>query len=135
MGYLYLGESGRGRILRYGIGYAQVGDAYNLKVRTWDQRPAGPIGLAVMRTCVAVIRHKAGYDVQLTPVVDGLPMSAKRFSGGAPDAAKLEEYVTLTAPVFRPGASLGVIFETLSLPGEIELVDLFGTTPVVRASS
>jgi hypothetical protein len=136
VGYIYVGESARGRIIRYGAGmFTQIGDAYQLELRTWDQRPAGPIGEAVFRTIVGVLRHTAGYDVQITPVLDGVPLTPQRFTGGAPSAAKLEDVVQVEAIVFTPGTALGAIFESVSLPGELELIDLFATAPPVWGST
>jgi hypothetical protein len=135
-GYVYIGESARGRILRYGAGvFTQIGDAYQLQLRTWDQRPAGPIGEAVFRTIVGVLRHTAGYDVQVTPVLDGVRLTPQRFTGGAPSGAKLEDVVEVEAIVFTAGNAIGAIFESVSLPGELELIDLFVTAPSIRSST
>jgi hypothetical protein len=132
MGYLYVGEAAGARILRYGIGVTQVGDAYALDVQTWDIRPAGDVGDAVFRTIDILLRHKAGYSIQVTPVVDGVPLQPQNFGGGAPLATEPEEVRAIQAYVGRRGNSLAVRIRTLSLLGETEIVDVSWSGAVVR---
>lgn len=134
MGYVYAGESGRGRIIRCGIGYDQVGDPYEIELRTWDLRPVGDVGECVFRTVLAVIRHTAGYSLQITPVLDGVPLTPQRFTGGPPDAAKLEDVVSLEALVFTTGNAISAIIESVDLPGELELIDLAATYFPIRTA-
>lgn len=134
MGYNYLGEASGGRILRYGVGTTQIGDAYQLEVRAWDVRPMGPAGRCVFRKVHGLIRHTAGYDVEITPVLDGRPLTAQRFSGGPPSADLLEEIVPIEAPVLSPGNRLDVIVASVSLPGELEFIDFEASYTPLRES-
>lgn len=127
-GYLYLGEAAGARIIRSGVGYSQVGDPYNLEHKTWDVYPAGDEGESLFRTLVALVRHTNGYNVSLQPILDGVPLVVKQFSGGPP-AAGTEGVATCRYWVRARGTRFAAIFKTLTVLGETELVDLF-TTPV-----
>ena len=57
---LYLGEDVGARILKNGVGIAQVGDAYQLDVTTWDVVPGGEMGDVSFRSIdvsLALITH------------------------------------------------------------------------------
>lgn len=123
MGYVYVGESARGRLIRYGIGFSQIGDGYNLEVRYWDSPVMGDVGDFVCRQVTALIRHTGGYAVQVIPVLDGLELPAQSFSGGAPAGGKTEDVAVCAARVFRRARSVGAIVKTTSLLGETEIVD------------
>jgi hypothetical protein len=129
MGYVYFGENAGARILRYGVGYSQTGDPYQLEVRYWDAYPFGQDGEGVIRELVGFIRHTAGYNVDLVPIVDGVELSASRFSGGAPPGGLTEAIAECRAAVFERCTRIGAIVRSVQLFGETELVDV-GYQPV-----
>lgn len=132
MGSLYLGEAAGARILRYGVGFAQVGDPYAFDVKTWDLRPAGEVGDVNFRTVDVLVRHKLGYAVEVTPIVDGEEQTAQLFTGGAPPGGQLEETVILQAAVEARGAALAARVRTTQLLGETELVDVQASFAIIR---
>ena len=135
MGYTYFGETAGGRVIRYGVGVTQVGDGYQLEVRSWDVRPAGESGRVVFRKITGLLRHTAGYDIEVTPVLDGRPLPSNRFNGGPPPAGLLEAVIGFEVPVFGPGNRLDAILESVTLAaGELELVDLQVVYAPVRTS-
>ena len=124
MGYVYLGEAAGGRLLRYGSGYTQIGGPYQLVVATWPHRPMGDAGDAVFRRVTLLLRHTLGYNVRVTPIVDGKRLVASTFSGGPPAGGAAEETVQCPCAVFRRGSAVAAEVETLSLLGETEIVDV-----------
>lgn len=134
-GYLYLGEAAGGRILRYGTGFTQIGTAYQLQARTWDFRPAGRGGKATFRTLTALVRHTQGYNVRVTPIVDDVVLPARTFSSGPPSGGRADEVASCVCGVHLAGNHIAALFETLSLLGETELVDLVVSPVVVRVTS
>lgn len=134
MPYLYAGEAAGPRILRYGVGFTQVGDPYQGEVLTWDARPGGPTGDCVFRTIDVLVRHGSGYSVRVTPVVDGVALPAQDFNGGPPAGALLEEVVQLQADVGMRGVAIAARVETLAVLGETEIVDVQWSGDVVRMS-
>ncbi|HYL22502.1 MAG TPA: hypothetical protein VEU74_12125 [Gemmatimonadales bacterium] len=124
-GYVYLGEAAGGRILRTSVGSVQVGDPYNLDVYTWDDRPAGDNGEGVFRWLTVLLKHTNGYNVNITPVIDGVPRgTGANFSAGPPPSSELEEVARLTQWPMARGNRMGVIVTTLQLLGPTELVDV-----------
>jgi hypothetical protein len=132
MGYLYVGEASGARILRYGIGYSQIGDSYQLDVQTLPLRPAGDVGDVVFRTIDVLLRHVLGYDVEITPIVDGVPQAAQTFSGGAPPGGLLEEVVPVQAYVGKRGNAIAARVMSRTLLGETEVVDVSASFSIVR---
>ena len=134
MPYLYAGEAVGARILRYGVGFTQIGDPYQADVQTWDLDPAGPTGDVVFRTADVIIRHTNGYSIRVTPIVDGVSLPAQDFNGGPPPGGLLEEVLELAADVGMRGTTLAVRVQTLTLFGETEIVDVQWSGDVVRDS-
>jgi hypothetical protein len=131
---VYVGEASGPRIIRYGVGVSQVGDPFQLEVRYWDAYPFGQDGEGVIRELVGFIRHTAGYNVDLVPIVDGVELSASRFSGGAPGGGLTEAIAECRAAVFRRCTRIGAILRTVQVLGETELVDV-GYQPIVLRES
>jgi hypothetical protein len=132
MPYTYVGEAAGARILRYGVGFSQVGDSYQLDVQTWPLRPAGDVGDVVFRTIDVLLRHTAGYSVDVTPIVDGVAQVPQSFGGGAPAAGLLEEVVQIQAYVGMRGNSIAARVTSRSLLGETDLVDVNASFSVIR---
>jgi len=123
-GYLYFGEATGARILRYGVGRTQVGTAYQFEARTWDDLPGGHAGDAYFREIQVDLRHSAGYDVEVTPEVDGVAQVPQVFTGAAPPAGQAEAVPSLTVNVAARGARLACQVRSRSLPGPLELVNI-----------
>lgn len=130
MGFVYLGEATGARILRYGVGFTQVGDAYELEVEYHDAFPFGEAGEGVIRDIQAKIRHTNGYRVQVIAIVDGVVQPTALFTGGPPAGSLTEEIVDLSVPVHKRCNRIRAIVKTAGLLGEIEIVDC-GYIPVM----
>lgn len=129
-GYLYLGESAGGRIIRTGVGVTQIGDPYQLELYTWDDRPLGDDGECIFRWLTAIVRHTMGYAIQVTPIVDGVPSNPSAFSGGAPPAGT-EAVERLRSWPLKRGNRIAALVKTTQIFGPTELVDVqFGYTPI-----
>ena len=134
MAYVYFGEAEGARVFRYGSGYSQVGDAYAFDVQTHPMRPGGSVGDVVFRTIDLLLRHKLGYAVEITPIVDGVDQDAQQFGGGAPSGSLLEDTVEIHAYVAKRGNNVSARVRTLSLSGETEIVDLLSSHSVIRST-
>lgn len=134
MPYTYFGEAAGARILRYGIGFTQVGDSYQLDVQTWPLRPAGDVGDVAFRTIDVLLRHVAGYDVEVIPIVDGVPQLVQGFNGGAPAGGLQEAVVPIQAYVGKRGNAVAARIRSRSLVGEINLVDVNASFAVIRST-
>lgn len=129
-GSLYLAEAAGGRLIRAGVGFSQVGDPYQFQVYTWDDRPLGDDGEAVFRWLTVLLRHTMGYNVQVIPVVDGVQQNNWNFSDGPP-AASAEAVARLRCWPMLRGNRIGVIVQSLTLLGPLELVDVqYGYVPI-----
>lgn len=133
-GYLYYGEAAGGRIIRAGVGFSQIGDAYAFEVSTWGEFPAEDEGEVIFRTLVAKIRHTNGYDVTLQAVVDDLAQAVQGFSGGPPSGGRSEELATCRVWLMKRGTQLAVIFKAQNLTGDVELADLATAFIPIRTS-
>jgi hypothetical protein len=134
MAYVYFGEAAGARILRYGLGYNQVGDSYALDVETHPMRPGGSVGDVVFRTIDLLLRHTLGYAVEVTPIVDGVDRVPQTFGGGAPAGGVQETTEEIHAYVAVRGNNVAARIRTLSLPGETEIVDVLSSHSVIRAT-
>lgn len=134
MGYVYFGEAAGARVIRYGLGFDQVGDAYAFDVETHPMRPGGDVGDVVFRTIDLVLRHTLGYSIEVTPIVDGVLRVPQQFSGGAPAGGLLEENVELHAFVALRGNHVAARVRSLALAGETEIADLLSSHTIVRAT-
>lgn len=134
MPYIYVGENAGARILRYGVGFTQVGDPYDFDVRTQELRPAGMAGDVQFRTVEVLIRHRLGYNIEVTSYVDGVAGIAQVFNAGAPPLDQLEEFRTLQAYIGRRGTAVAVRVRTLSILGEVEIVDVSSSHAVIRVT-
>lgn len=132
-GFLYLGEAAGPRILRYGVGFSQVGDGYQLEVKYWDGFPFGETGEGVVRSIITYVRHTNGYQVAVVPVLDGVEDTARSFSGGAPGGGLTEAIAKCVVPLFRRCTRLGAIVRTTALLGETEIIDTTFVPVFVRA--
>ena len=134
MGYAYFGEAAGPRIIRSGVGFAQVGDPYRLDVRTWDAEPAGPVGDVVFRSIEITLRHRLGFEITVTPYLNGLALAAKVFSAPPPTGLE-DQLVTVPVYVGRRGTALAVRVQSHLPPlGELELVNAGHTHAIVRTT-
>lgn len=129
-GNLYFGEAAGGRIIRGGIGFSQIGDAYQLELSTWDDRPFGEDGEGILRWMTAVVRHTNGYAIALTPVADGVELGPFTFNAGAPPGS--DALARLTCQPKVRCNRIAAIVKTTQILGPIELVDVVYGYKLIR---
>src|SRR6266849_3253743 len=130
-GYSYLAEAAGGRIIRTNVGVGQVGDPYQLEVYPWDDRPLGDDGEAIFRWLTVLLRHTTGYNVSVTPVVDGMALLPGAFSAGAVPAGQTEDVARLRMWPMARGNRISAIIKTIALLGPTEVVDVqYGYAPI-----
>lgn len=132
VGYVYLGEAAGARIVRYGVGFTQVGNSYAFDVRTWEARPFGSDGEGVFRDIVILIRHTAGYNITVVPYVDDVAQPLQTFSGIAPPGGQGVAVARVRAWVQLRGNRLSVQVYTNTLLGDTEFVDVFYSFTPIR---
>lgn len=117
---LYLGEAAGNRVLRYGTTtptrITTAGTTVvNVDVDTWDVVPLGVIGDALFRVIGGVVRCSNGYDIQLTPYVDGVALPPQRFNGAGAGEFTIEAFLG------ERGARCRCRIQSLSRAGDLEL--------------
>jgi len=116
---LYLGEADGARILRYGVGIAQVGDDYQLEAETWELIPAGEMGDCVFRSVGVSFEYTNGYHIGITPIVDGVELPESTFTGsGSGIDGQAQAFVR------HRGTQLAVRVRTLSRTGDLRLMNI-----------
>lgn len=131
MPYTYFGEAAGARIIRYGVGVTQIGDAYQLEVEPWDLTEQGEFGEVVCRALLVLVRHEAGYQIDVTPILDDVELPVQSFSAPAPSVAG-GAVVQLYVPVNKRATSVRARVETTALFGETEIVDVQQSSIPVR---
>lgn len=130
---LYLGEAAGNRVLRYGTSApTRVTSAgtqvVNVDVETWDVVPLGPVGDALFRIVGGTVRYSNGYDVQITPYVDGVALAAQRFTGYGSGEAQIEAFIA------KRGARLRCRIQSLARLGDLELDQFVVTYVPIRTA-
>lgn len=124
---MYLGESEGGRILSVGGGViTQVGDAYQVTLEGWPITPAGPHGDVLYRLVSVVLECVGGYDLTITPIVDGVEQTAQTFNGSDTGRVICQAHLAVrgTAGSWR--------VETNSRPGTLTIHDVTMSYVVLR---
>lgn len=125
-GFLYLGESDGGRVVRVG-GHAttQITTAGTISVlpyiESWDIQPMGPSGDCVFRSVVVTVLYDNGFSISVTPYVDGTALETQNFSGNG--AGKMD----CQAWVKARGARCSVVVQATARTGDLqfEVTDCF----------
>lgn len=78
---LYLGEATGPRVIVYGTGLSQIDDNYQPSFTTWDMTPAQEVGDVVFRALSLSFAYTNGYQIGITPIVDGVSLSESQFNG------------------------------------------------------
>lgn len=114
-GRFYLCESAGPRILVYGVGISQVGTDHQMDLETWDAIPMGEAGDAYFRGIDLSIEHANGFDIGITPTVDGVAQSEQRFTGSGTGKSVLQ------AAIAQRGARISARARTLSRRGDLSI--------------
>lgn len=131
--YVYAGAADSGRIIRLGAPVltkitSAGSSAVLFHLKSWELYPAGPGGVVVFRMFVVRFRVTAGYNVRITPFVDGVALDAQDFS--ASGAAEVAIPVYFVAR----GAYCACQVEQLERLGDFELIDIEAGYKIIRAS-
>lgn len=78
---LYLGEATGARVFLYGTGLSQLDDNYQPSFETWDMTPAQEVGDVVFRSLSLSFGYTNGYNLGVTPVIDGVALPESQFNG------------------------------------------------------
>lgn len=124
--HAFLGELDGARILRAGVGITQVGDSYALDVETWDITPGGQVGECSFRSVDVSLKVTNGYDIGITPKVDETTLPEQFFSGAGTGVVQCQ------AEIAERGARLSARVRSVSLAGDVELIDIAASFVVMR---
>lgn len=125
-GTYYLCEAAGARILRVGQGITQVGGTYELDVTTWDQVPAGEVGDVAFRAIDVAIAATNGYNIGITPILDGVAQPEQRFSGAGTGEFQCQAFVA------GRGTRVAARVRTLGRSGDVELHSIGASGVVLR---
>lgn len=97
--YVYAGAADSGRVIRLGSPvFTQITSAGTAAVlaewETWDEYPMGPNGEAIFRGFAVRFRCTDGYNIRVTPSVDGVALTAQDFSGSLDGQGYAEAWFT-----------------------------------------
>lgn len=121
--FIYAGEADGGRVVRLGAPVltkiTSAGtDPVLFRLQSWDFYPAGPSGICLFRLFSVRLIASAGYDVRVTPYVDGEALDPQDFSSSDVGESLLQAWFAAR------GTYCSVVVEQLQRLGEFELVDV-----------
>lgn len=131
---LYTGEASGARVFRYGTGITNAtqtagsGSDYQLDVTTWDIVPAGDVGDVVFRSIDASFTCTNGYNVGITPIVDGVAQPEQTFNGAGSGEQQCQAFFAVR------GTRIAARFRTVSRLGDLELHTVSTSHWVIRAN-
>lgn len=112
-GVLFLCESSGARVLAYGTGITQQGTDYQMDLQTWDLIPMGEAGDCYFRGIDVTIEYTNGFNIGVTPVVDGVELAEQTFTGSGTGTTVLQ------APLTTRGARIAVNIRSVSRAGDL----------------
>jgi hypothetical protein len=131
-GFLYYGEAAGPRILRANVGSTQVTpdgvEDVLLEAMMWDLIPAGPSGDAVFRSVDAEVSVSAGYDVEITPFLDGKPLGSQRFTAAGKTTEPAQAFVA------ERGNRLSALVRQQTAAVDFELQDVTAAFSILRTT-
>lgn len=125
-GALFFGEAGGARIIRANTGRSQVGDPHQILVEPWDLVPAGEAGDSSFRSVDVSLKVSSGYELGVVPIVDGVALPEQFFTGVGAGPVLVQAFIE------ERGARITGRVRTLSLAGDIELMDIGAEFVVLR---
>lgn len=124
---LYLGEATGARVILYGTGLSQIDDTYAATFTTWDMTPAQEVGDVVFRALSLSFSYDNGYNLGITPILDGVSLTESQFNG-AGSSVKGQCQVFLGVRGTRLAATVRCISQT----GQIHFLNLQATFSPIR---
>lgn len=115
---LYLCEAAGARLFLYGTGITQVGTNYQGSIETWDLSPTGAVGDCSFRTIDVAGFCANGYNIGITPVVDGVALSEQLFSGAGTGPFTAQAFLA------KRGTRIEARIRTISRAGDVEIRDV-----------
>lgn len=125
---LYLCESAGARLLEYGTGITQIGTEFQLDLKTWGMLPAGEVGDNSFRSIDVVVDHENGYNVGITPIVDGVDQPEQFFSAVGSGLAQLQAFFAIR------GTEVAARVRTLSKTGAVFVRNISCAHVVIRTT-
>jgi len=111
----YLGERGGARVLAYGDASTQIDTDFQASLETWDLTPAGESGSVYFRSIEVTGYAAAGYNIGITPIVDGNALSEQTFSGVGTGEFEAQAFIA------NRGHRCACIVRTIARTGDIDL--------------
>lgn len=133
---LYIGESAGARVIEMGTGRTDATSASTtgvlLDLETHEMFPAGASGDVVFRGVAVTVRHDSGFQIGVTPYVDGSALAEQTFSYPAPSSGEMTE--TVQAFIAARGAGVRVRVRQTAATGMVEIKDVASEHAVLRAA-
>lgn len=130
LGYTYAAEADGARILRLGTGLTQVTssgtETVNLVIETQDLLPAGEVGDCTFREINVAGWASNGYAIRVTPIVDGVALTAQSFSGSG------EGQWTAQAFIAERGTRVRALIETTARTGDVQIDSVSAGHKIIR---
>lgn len=124
---LYLGEANGARVLLYGVGLTQVDTNFQPSFETWDTTPAQEMGDVVFRSVGLSFSYTNGYNLGITPIVDGIALPESTFTGaGSGENGQAQVYLK------NRGTRIAAIVRTISRTGQLTFRNIQVSTAPIR---
>lgn len=126
-GVCYLCEYAGARILALSDGVTQVGTEYQVLLETWDELPLEESGEVFFRTIDITLEFTNGYNIGVTPVVDGADLAEQLFQSSGTGV------YTVAVPVKQRGTRIGAKVRTISRSGQLYIENIVAQVVPVRS--
>lgn len=131
---LYLGSNqvvngNPGTFFLYGYAFLPpvAGQPYLPFLATWDATPGGQSGVCIFRAITLTFSCTNGYNITLTPLVDGVALASQSFNSVAAGEQKLEHQF------IARGSRISALAQWNTLPGGFRIRDFTHTSGVLRS--
>jgi hypothetical protein len=129
---LYVGESDRGRIIKFDSTTTQITSNSTTLVlptfSTQDFLPAGEAGDAIFRNIIVTIKYTNAFSIRVTPYVDDVALPAQDFSGAGAGTMDCQAFIA------KRGARCRCDVEFRDNNGTLEVVNIRVGFQVIRAA-
>lgn len=123
----YLGEKAGARVLAYGDATTQVGTDFQASYGTWDLIPMGEVGDVLFRSIDVSFEAVSGYNIGVTPIVDGARLAEQTFSGADTGEVEVQAFFATR------GTRVAAIVRTISRSGDLYIHNVaIGHVPIRR---
>jgi hypothetical protein len=111
----YIGEKSGARVLAYGDATTQAVTEFQCRLWTWDLIPQGEVGDCLFRSIDVSLIATSGYNIGITPVVDGASLAEQTFTGADTGEVECQAFFA------ERGTRCSAIIRTVARTGDLQI--------------